>query len=293
MKTFALPAASRLKLTKTTPRKETHGDTLQQAISLRLRWETTNEHLGLLHPNLKDMLYWRPPALEAQQTADGIPETTPCLRVPTAGMPVKLDASFTGYTLKIDHGIDDSSALELYVCGLDKFAVDAKEGGTVLIDWSVASNKEITPELVGVLCSLEGNEVVATLTPPTVAAGDAIDGSVEAFKKDHPGARADGDDDTDPLDLFADAAQRDQHAGDFGQADGEDADRGDDEGGPVTSDEAGGGQPDDGASDSEGGETDSGGDAAAFEAGLQRELDAAGVKPKGRRGRRATAGAVE
>lgn len=202
MKTFALPAGARLNLTKATPRKEHHGDDLVQAISLRLAWDTTNDNLALLHPNLKPLLFWRTPAVEAQSELAGLPEIAPNLRVPELALPVKVDADFTGYTLHIEHGIDESSALELYVCALSKFTVDAREGGSVTIAWSLSSNKEITPELVGVLCGLEGSEIVATLTPPAVATGDVIDGSVEAFNRDHPGA---GEDEQDAGSLFADA----------------------------------------------------------------------------------------
>ena len=303
MKTFDLPAAVRLKLLKTTPNKEHHGDALVQAISLRLAWETTNESLALLHPQLKDMLFWRPPQMDAQQTVEGVPETTPFLRVPTVALPLKIEAQFTGYTFTIEHGIDDSSALELYLCTLSKFAVDAKEGGTSTIMWSLGSNKEITPELVGELCGLEGGEIVAWLKPPTVDAGPAIDGSVEAFKKDHP-EFADGVN-PDAGDLFAqqhggeactgDDAASDQHAGDFGTAD-------DAAPGTGSSDDAPFGEPQrgeawpfpqgDGAADSEGGETDQAGDAAEFEAGAAAAIAKAGVAPRGRRGRK-VAGAVE
>lgn len=184
MKTFALPAAARLKLVKTTPHKEHHGLDLRQDVSLKLSWETTNDSLALLHPNLKAMLYWREPQDEAQEQIADLPEVTPNLRVPTAAAPLKIDTTWTGYTLHIEHGIDDSTALELYVCDLSKFAVDAKEGGTVAISWSLHSNKEITPELVGALCGLEGCEIVATLTPPAVATGDVIDGTQAGYEAD-------------------------------------------------------------------------------------------------------------
>lgn len=262
MKTFDLPAGTRLKLTKTTPRKEHHGDELKQAISLRLTWETTNENLAALHPGLKDALYWRPPALGAQQTAEGIPETAPCLRVPTLAMPLKVDLSFSGYTITIDHGIDETSALELYVCELSKFTADALEGGTVSIAWSLASSKEITPELVGALCALEGGEIVARLTPPAMHTGPVIDATREALEAENPSR----DLFAGPDDGMPDAD--DQHAGDFGRAD-------DDSAGP------GAGSSDDAGSDSEGGETDSGGDAAAFEAGAAAAIE----KAAGRRGR--------
>lgn len=264
MKTFDLPAAARLKLLKTTPNKEHHGDQLVQAISLRLAWETTNENLALLHPQLKDMLFWRPPQVEAQQAIEGVPETTPFLRVPTVALPLKLDASFTGYTLTIEHGIDDNSALELYLCALSKFAVDAKEGGTVTIMWSLGSNKEITPELVGELCALEGGEIVAWLEPPTIASGaPIIDGSTDAFKADHPEAP----------DLFG-AAGPDDDGPIFG-------DLSDDTGAPGAGDSDETDWPVPGA-DSEGGEPDA--SAAEFEAGAAAAIAKAGVAPK--RGRR-------
>lgn len=264
MKTFDLPAGARLKLLKTTPNKEHHGDQLVQAISLRLAWETTNENLALLHPQLKDMLFWRPPQMEAQQTVEGVPETTPFLRVPAVALPLKLDVSFTGYTLTIEHGIDDSSALELYVCTLQKFTVDAKEGGTTTIVWSLGSNKQITRELVGELCELEGSEIVATLTPPAIDSGDVIDGTTEAFKADHPGA----------ADLFADRVDDGGNVViDFGRPD-------DDSAGP------GAGSSDDAGVDSEGGETDAGNEAAEFEAGAAASIERA---TGGRRGKRTRA----
>ena len=215
MKTFALPATSALKLIKTTPHKEHHGDALVQAVSLRLRWETTNENLALLHPGLKDALYWRPPELEAQEELPDIPQATPCLRVATIGMPLAIGGEFSGYTMTIEHGINDDSDLELYVCNLTKFKVEAKEGGTVLIDWSMSSNKDITPELVGELCGMEGTEIVATLKPPAIADGPVIDGTTEAFERDHPGGEA-GPDllALDPTDTFLSQHASNQPEGD-------------------------------------------------------------------------------
>lgn len=90
MKTFAIPTNARLNLIKSTPRKEHHGDDLVQAISLRLRWETTNEYLALLHPNLKDMLFYRTEAVDAQALIAGVPDITPNLRVPSVTLPLPL-----------------------------------------------------------------------------------------------------------------------------------------------------------------------------------------------------------
>ena len=186
MKKFELPEGTYILITKATPRKEHHGDDLVQAISLRLAWTTTNESLNKLHPQLKDMIFWKQPSEEAQERIEGVPEITPNLRCPTVATPLKVDVDFSGYTLTIDHGIDESSALQLYQCTMDKFTVDPKEGGSVTIAWSLSSNKQVTPELVGALCGLEGEEVTVALAAPEVQA-DAIDGTQAAFEKDHPG----------------------------------------------------------------------------------------------------------
>jgi len=261
MKTFALPELSRLKLTKATPRKETHGKELVQAISLRVEWwPTDNAAVNLLHDNLQDLLWWVPPEAAAQDELDGVPAVKKHRRVPSLHMPLKIEAAFSGYTLKIEHGIDDSTALELYGCSCDKFEFEAKEGGSVVIRWSVASNKAITPQLVGALCGLEGGELIATLTPPepgtTEATGAEIDGT-----KGHPGA-ADGQGSL--LDTDADGGPRDDGLGTFAD------------------DMAAGGDPgDDDADDDGSGHADSGAaEQAALEAGMRESLAAAGVKPK-------------
>lgn len=185
MKKFELPQSTYISITKATPRKEHHGDELVQAISLRLSWTTTNDSLEKLHPQLKAMLYWKVPQEEAQDRIEGVAEITPNLRCHAVATPLKIDGDFSGYTLTIDHGIDESTALQLYQCTMDKFAVDPKEGGSVTIAWSLSSNKQVTPELVGALCGLEGEEVTVELTAPEVL--DVIDGTQGAFDADHPG----------------------------------------------------------------------------------------------------------
>lgn len=86
-----------------------------------------------------------------------------------------------------------------------------------------------------------------------------IDGSTEAFKKDHPEAGA--DDSTGSLFDRADAAT-DAFLGIHGQSD--------DAGGPPDSD------TDSGAADSDGSATDQASDATAFEAGVERAIKGRG-----------------
>ncbi len=189
MKTFDLPQLARLGLKKVTPRKENHGQDLIQAISLRFEWAPMESTaLDMLAPGLLDMLFWTPPEVAQQLELEGMPMVKKHLRVPSVAMPIKVDMEFIGYTLTIEHGIDDSSALQLYSCELSKFTVEAKDGGFTTIGFSLASNKQMTPELVGQICALEGEEVIATLEAPLIPMDQPIDGTTEAFKEDHPDA---------------------------------------------------------------------------------------------------------
>jgi hypothetical protein len=190
MKTFDLPKSASLSLKKVTPRKENHGPDLIQAISLRFEWAPMEpgQALDMLAPGLLDMLFWTPPDVATQLELDGLPPVKKHRRVSAVAMPIKIDMEFSGYTLTIDHGIDETSALQLYSCELGKFTVDAKDGGFTTIGFSVASNKEMTPELVGQLCALEGGSVTATLEAPLIPMDQPIDGTKAAFAEDHPDA---------------------------------------------------------------------------------------------------------
>lgn len=200
MKTFDLPAGTYVKIIKATPHKEVHGKDLIQAISLRLEWRPLdNALLDLIAPGIQDSLLWIPPEHKSQETLDGMPLIMKWRRCPAMKMPVGFPSiAFSGYDMVIEHGIDETTQLELYKCKLDKFEAEVDGNGLTVIRWSQNSSKVITPELVGVLCGLDGLTIkVASLTPPNE--DEPIDGTVAAFKADHP----------DAGDLFAD-----QHGGD-------------------------------------------------------------------------------
>lgn len=212
-----------VKVVKATNRKENHGKGKKgkanrvQAITLRLRLEgTAADLLPLVSPTLHAALYWTPPHLAAQEKLDLPVSGDVHLRTEAIEMPLELKRESTGYTVTIEHGADDD--LELYDCKLTRITVDAKEGGQAAIEWNVASSKEITPELLGKLCALEGDEVKAKQEgpdPDAQPAGSApvIDGTTEAFRKDHPefdfdaetGGAGEGDPEDDDEDGEGDA----------------------------------------------------------------------------------------
>ena len=219
MKAFELPDFTSLKLIKPTPRKEHHGDALVQAITLRVLWETTNATLDKLHPGLLDMLYFSQAAESGQENVEGVPAVKPNLRCSWVKPPLKVDFEVTGYTVTIDYGTGGDANLELYGCTLDRFEIEPKEGGTVLISWNIASNEKVTPELVGILCGMEGDTITLMQKAPEVKKdAPVIDGSTEAFKKDYPDASAGG---ADATDLFLQQQREQQGAagGDAGEGD--------------------------------------------------------------------------
>jgi hypothetical protein len=191
MKKLEIPDGAQVRVVKTTPRQEKHGKEDRQAITVRLEWWwTDNEALNMLHPGLQDAAFYVPDEESAQEKIAGLKPVKKHLRVPGMWPQKAPMVDFSGYTIEIEHGIDDSTALTLYECKLDKFEVDAKEGGGGCIRFNAGSNQQITPELVGLLCSKERKEVkLMKLIPPQIRAEDnagVIDGTSAAFKADNP-----------------------------------------------------------------------------------------------------------
>ena len=201
---FELTTPTAAILSTVTPRTEVHGDDRVFAISLGIKLVGANTLLDKLSPTLRDTLY---KAVEDQDVLPGVEVSTPLLR--TRGIEqVTLAGSLEGWTLTVDHGIDEDAPIALGGCRVDKFRVVPSEGGTVELKFRIGSN-DIDSTEAGLLCSHLSQEINITLKAPKKAA-DTIDGSVDAFKRDHPDA-------VDPTDLFLD-----QHG--EGAADDEGAD---------------------------------------------------------------------
>lgn len=178
-------------LASVTPRTETHGQDKVFAISLGLKIVAANTLLDKLSPTLRPTLY---KAAEDQDDLPGVEPSTPALR--TRGIDqVTLAGSLEGWTITVDHGIDEDDPITLGGCKVDKFRVVPKEGGTVELLFRVGSN-DIDATEAGLLCSHLSQEIKITLRAPEKPV-DVIDGSVDAFKRDHPDAG-------DPTDLFLD-----------------------------------------------------------------------------------------
>ena len=175
------PTAATLK--SVTPRTELHGDDHVFAISLGLTMTCANTMLNKLSPDLLDALYL---AVEGQDGLPGVEPSKPLLRCGLIQEVKVGPSSLEGYTLAIDHGIDEADPITLDGCKVDKFRCAPKQGGSIELSLRIGSN-DIDATEAGLLCSHLSQEISFTLKAPEKPA-EAIDGTTEAFEKDHPDA---------------------------------------------------------------------------------------------------------
>jgi hypothetical protein len=208
---FEITTPTEATLKSVAPRTEKHGDEDVVAVSLGLKITGPNTLLDTVQPGLLDTLYVSPPG---QESLPGVEPARQLLR--TAGIEqVDLKACFEGWTLKIDAGIDgDTDPIAIGGAKVDRFAVVPAQGGTIELHFRVGSN-DVSAEEMGWLCSHLKQGITIELTAPKKL--DTIDGSVEAFQRDHPGAAGADDRQADLLDAGdATDAFVERHAGDFG-----------------------------------------------------------------------------
>lgn len=243
--TFELLTPTDAKLASFNIRNEKHGDEDVLAFSMGLKITAANTFLDVLAPGLRESLFM---AVEGQEQLPGVEPATPLLRCKGIGR-IELAASFEGWTLAIPHGIDEETAIVIGGAKVDKWRVVPFEGGSVEVSCRIGSNDVDETEL-GKLGGKLGQVISFTLTAPKfIAPPDVIDGTIEAFKRDHPGA-ADAQGDLLTEDEADDATRAflGIHS--------------DDAGGPPDSDT-------DSGADSEGGQADVEAEAAQFEAGAK------------------------
>lgn len=188
MPQFALYTPTRVTITNVNVRSEKHGDEHVPAADIKVRWTTGNDALGEFHPLLKAMFY--KPAQEApeQPELDGVEAVSdmPLLRCPVLEPSIKLNTEGIGYRVEIDRGLGGPSNILLTDCKLNRFAAALKEGGSVEITWTIQAAK-LTEDQLGKLATMIDAETHITAVPPPPDA-PLIDGSNEAFAKDHPDA---------------------------------------------------------------------------------------------------------
>jgi hypothetical protein len=218
---FQILEFTEARLLSVTNRTEKHGDEEVPAITIGVELTAANTLLDCIDPTLRQALYKTD---ESQPSLPDVESSTPVLRCYSIES-LKLPTKHEGWTLTVDDGIDDTQPMTFGGCKVDKFIVEPKQGGSIVLRLRIGTS-DIDAERLGKLGMHNGQSIWIKLTQPEKPA-DVIDGTNEAFRADHPSAG----------DLFAGAHGGDQHAGDFGAP------------GPDDGTEGGG-------SDSEGGDTD-------------------------------------
>ena len=99
---------------------------------------------------------------------------------------VALTTAHEGWTLHVDASLDESEPMVFGGCKCDKFKVDAKQGGSIVLRFRVGTS-DVDAERLGALGMHNGQSIWIKLLPPEPKPA-AIDGTTEAFKKDHPEA---------------------------------------------------------------------------------------------------------
>lgn len=175
---FELLNPTTAKLASVTNRVERHGEEKIPAISFGLKITGPNTLLDALDPSLRATLY---KAVEGQEDLPGVEASTPLLRTRSIEL-FTVAAKFEGWTLVVEHGIDDETALVFTGCKVDKFKVTPFEGGSCEVTFRVSTNDLVEGE-AGAMWAQNGQDITFTLTAP-VPVVDPIDGTVDAFERE-------------------------------------------------------------------------------------------------------------
>lgn len=186
---FEISTTTEAALTAVTNRTEKRGDEDVPAVSLQVSIEAANTLLDCIDPAIRQALY---KAVEGQDQLPGVEPSTPILRCNSFGT-IEIDRAHEGWKLEIDAGIDEDEPMVFGGCKVDKFRVEAKQGGSVVLRMRIGTS-DVDADRLGALAMHNGQSIFVRLIAPKPKA-EAIDGTQAAFEADHP----------DAGDMFADA----------------------------------------------------------------------------------------
>ena len=163
-------------LTSVTNRIEKHGDEDVPAVSFGLEIEAANTMLDAIDPSIRHSLY---KSTEGQEQLPGIEPATPVLRCNSFDT-VALTTAHEGWRLVVDDGINEAQPMVFGGVKIDKFKVDAKQGGSIILRLR-AGTSDVDADRLGTISMRNGHSIWIKLLKPAQAP-DAIDGTTG-----HPG----------------------------------------------------------------------------------------------------------
>jgi hypothetical protein len=158
-------------LVSITNRAEKHGDDEVPAVSLGLKITGPNTLLDLLSKDLRPALYHSP----RNKTVDGVTELAPTLRTKGFDYVALKVGPFEGWTLRVDHGIDEQDPVTFGGCKVDKFKVVPIEGGSIELSLRIGTS-DISAESLGIVGMMIGQEIQFTLEAPKTETKTPADG---------------------------------------------------------------------------------------------------------------------
>ena len=158
MSVFQLTKPTTALLASVTPHAENHGDDKVPAVSLGLQIQTSAAVLDMLCPDLRPML--------------GVPG------VETIALKIVCE----GWTVNIEHGIDETAPIKLGGCRIDKFKVAPGNDDQIDLRLRVGSH-DLTPMNLGLVSMKIRQDIVVTITAPKVAMQTNSDAQTKAMKQ--------------------------------------------------------------------------------------------------------------
>ena len=151
----------KVKLSSVNPRAELHGDDKKLAVDLKFEFKTSNDILSEFHPQLKSSFYMKGDS--AQGELIETPGHLPAIKFPLISS-FSWGAEYPGYSLLVDYGIDDKSAIHMIDCEVDNFKFTLMDGGSVSVVFRVIAHPAEAD--LGKLCGMIQQEATITVTPP-------------------------------------------------------------------------------------------------------------------------------
>lgn len=158
---FNIATMTEVHVASVTNRTEVHGEERVPAVSIGLELEAANTLLDIIDPKIREALY---KAADDQEDLPGVEKSTPVLRCNSFERHT-LPTSCEGWTLQVDDGIDDTVPMTFGGVKVDKFSVEAKQGGTIVLRFR-AGTSDVDADKLGKLAMHNGQSIWITLTAP-------------------------------------------------------------------------------------------------------------------------------
>lgn len=180
---FELTDFTEARIASVTNRIGKHGDEDVPAVSLTVEFTAENTLLDLIDPGLRHALY--KPKPDAEPELPDMEPSTPILRCNSIDK-VRLTTAHEGWRLFVVDNIDESDPMAFAGVKVDKLELDALQGGSVKFRMRLGTS-DVDADKIGALGMNNGHSIWLKLLKPEKVE-PAIDGTTEAFKRDHPGA---------------------------------------------------------------------------------------------------------